>query len=146
MGEQGDRVGQQVGNYLLLRYLDKGSFAEVYLGEHRYLELPVAIKLLHVRMQPEAHATFQREARVIAHVQHPHIVQVRDYGIEEQTPYLVMEYLPNGTLRTRHPRGTRLFLEQIIFRQASSPCGPMRTCSPEQIATSRSRPISIMRS
>src|SRR6266700_5756613 len=113
MGERGDRVGEQVGNYQLLRYLDQGSFAQVYQGEHRYLEFPVAIKLLHMRMLPQTHAAFQREARTIAHLQHPHIIEVRDYGIEDQTPYLVMDYLPGGTLRDRHPRGTRLTYEQI---------------------------------
>jgi serine/threonine protein kinase len=47
-------------------------------------------------------------------LQHPHIIRVHDFGFQEQTPFLVMEYSPNGTLRTRHPKGTRLPLEQIV--------------------------------
>jgi eukaryotic-like serine/threonine-protein kinase len=43
-----DRVGQQLGNYRLLRVLGQGAFAEMYLGEHLYLERPAAIKVLHV--------------------------------------------------------------------------------------------------
>ncbi len=109
-----DRVGQILGNYQLLRLLGRGAFAEVYLAEHRYLEVPAAIKILHVRMEPNTQAHFLREARTIAHLQHPHIVRVLDFGFQDQTPYLVMEYTPNGTLRTRHPQGTHLPLEQIV--------------------------------
>jgi len=109
-----DRVGQILGNYQLLRLLGRGAFAEVYLAEHRYLEVPAAIKILHVRMEPNTQAHFLREARTIAHLQHPHITRVLDFGFQDQTPYLVMEYTPNGTLRTRHPKGTHLPLEQIV--------------------------------
>jgi len=109
-----DRVGQQLGNYRLLRKIGQGAFAEVYLGEHQYLEIPAAIKVLHVQMGPNAHEQFRREARTIAHLQHPHIVRVLEFGIQDQTPYLVIEYAPKGTLRTLHPKGTRLPLEQIV--------------------------------
>ena len=100
-----DRVGQILGNYQLLRLLGRGAFAEVYLAEHRYLEVPAAIKVLHVRMEPNTQEHFLREARTIAHLQHPHIVRVLNFGFQDETPYLVMEYTPNGTLRTRHPKG-----------------------------------------
>ncbi len=109
-----DRVGQQLGHYRLLRKLGQGNFAEVYLGEHLYLERPAAIKLLHVQMEPEAQEQLRLEARTIAHLQHPHIVPVFDFGIADQAPYLVMEYIPGGTLRSQHPKGTRLSLEQIV--------------------------------
>src|SRR5215469_16193318 len=110
----GDRVGQQLGHYHLQRLLGRGAFAEVYLAEHRYLEVPAAIKVLHVRMELDTHEQFRREARTIAHLQHAHIIRVHDFGFQDQTPFLVMEYTPNGTLRTRHPKGTRLPLEQIV--------------------------------
>jgi serine/threonine protein kinase/DNA polymerase III delta prime subunit len=110
-----DRVGQRLGNYRLLRLLGRGAFAEVYLGEHEYLERPAAIKLLHVQMEQDTQEQFRREARTIAHLQHPHIVSVLDFGFAEQTPYLVMEYTPGGTLRSRHPKGTQLPLEQIVI-------------------------------
>ena len=109
-----DHVGGQFGNYRLIRLLGQGGFADVYLAEHRYLEVPAAIKVLHVRIEPDTHEKFRREARTIAHLQHPHILRVLDFGFEDQTPYLVMEYTPNGTLRTRHRKGTRLPLEQIV--------------------------------
>jgi eukaryotic-like serine/threonine-protein kinase len=109
-----DYVGQQFGNYQVLRKLGQGAFAEVYLAEHQYLEIPAAIKILHARMGPDTYEQFRREAHTIAHLQHPHIVCVLDFGIREQTPYLILEYAPGGTLRARHPKGTRLPLEQIV--------------------------------
>lgn len=109
-----DLVGQQLGNYRLLRQLGSGAFASVYLGEHLYLERPAAVKILYVQMEPKTREGFLSEARIIARLDHPHIVRVLDFGIEKQIPYLVMEYIPNGTLRTRHPRGTRLSCEQIV--------------------------------
>ncbi len=109
-----DRVGQQLGHYRLLRLLGQGSFAEVYLGEHLYLERPAAIKVLHTRLISDDVDKFRAEARTIAHLQHPHIVQVLDFGLDDQTPYLVMEYTPGGTLRQRHPKATRLAFEQIV--------------------------------
>ena len=69
-----DRVGQQLGNYRLLRVLGQGAFAEVYLGEHLYLERAAATKVLHVQMDAQTQEQFRREARTIAHLQHPHIV------------------------------------------------------------------------
>src|SRR5439155_24033425 len=57
---------------------------------------------------------FLSEARTLAHLRHPHIVRVLDFGIQEGTPFLVMEYAPGGTLRQLHPKGTRLPLDTVI--------------------------------
>ncbi|HEY5003102.1 MAG TPA: serine/threonine-protein kinase, partial [Ktedonobacteraceae bacterium] len=105
-----DRVGQQLGNYRLTRLLGQGGFAEVYLGEHVYLKTPGAIKLLHTKgaYQKELE-DFLREAQAIAQLVHPHIVRVLEFGVhQEETPYLVMDYAANGTLRQRYPRKTPL--------------------------------------
>ncbi len=103
-----DRVGQQLGNYRLTRLLGRGGFAEVYLGEHIDLLTMVAIKILHTRVAESDMAPFRQEARLLASLRHPQIVRVLDFGFSEETPYLVMDYAPNGTLRTRHARGTQL--------------------------------------
>jgi serine/threonine protein kinase len=111
----GDRVGQQFGNYRLVRQLGEGGFAEVYLGEHLHLTgRQVAIKLLHAR--GESFQDFRGEAQTIANLKHPNIVEVLDFGIEPDTgtPYLVMSYASQGTLRDRYPRGTRLSLDEIV--------------------------------
>ena len=57
---------------------------------------------------------FRQEARTIAHLEHPHIVRLLDFGVEGTTPYLIMSYAPNGTMRDRYPKGTRLPLEQVV--------------------------------
>ncbi len=110
----GDRIGQQLGNYRLLRLLGQGGFAQVYLGEHIYLETPAAIKLLTTRLTQDETDPFRREARTIARLIHPYIVRVLEYGLENEIPYLVMDYAPNGTLRKRHPRGVPLSLPTAI--------------------------------
>ena len=109
-----DRIGQQLGNYRLLRQLGRGGFAEVYLGEHVYLKTLAAIKVLHVALAKDDMESFLMEARTIAHLVHPHIVRVLEFGVEDTTPYLVMDYAPNGTLRQRHPRGTMLAPAVIV--------------------------------
>ena len=110
-----DRTGQQLGNYQLIRLLGKGGFAEVYLGQHRFLsQRQVAIKILAARFNTNDGAEFQREANQLATLKHPHIVSLLDFSIEETIPYLVMDYCPGGTLRQRHPRGTRLPLPQVL--------------------------------
>jgi predicted ATPase/serine/threonine protein kinase/DNA-binding CsgD family transcriptional regulator len=109
-----DPVGQSFGNYRLVRLIGRGAFADVYLAEHRYLEITATIKILRVHLEQDAHAQFLHEARTIAHLQHLHIVHVLDFGFQDQTPYLVMEYASHGSLRTFHPPGSRLPLETIV--------------------------------
>lgn len=111
-----NRLGQQLGNYRLTRLLGSGGFAEVYLGEHIYLNTTAAIKLLLTQLDDQFTADyFLNEARTIAQLIHPNIVRTLDFGIEDSTtPFLVMDYAPNGTLRTRHARNTRVPLPQVV--------------------------------
>src|SRR5256714_13182968 len=117
-----DRVGQQLGNYQLIRLLGEGGFAEVYLGEHIHLGTEAAIKVLHTQLASDDVDKFRTEARTIARLIHPHIVRVLEFGVEGKTPFLVMEYAPNGTLRQRHQKGSRLPLELVLsyVRQIAS--------------------------
>ena len=94
-----ERLGQQLGNYRLIRLLGEGGFAEVYLGEHVYLKIQAAVKVLQVRITNDNLEGFLTEARTIASLKHPHIVRVLDFGVEGSTPFLVMDYASNGTLR-----------------------------------------------
>jgi len=109
-----DRVGQQLGNYRLHRLLGEGGFAEVYLGEHIHLGTQAAIKVLHTQLTSDDVEKFRIEARNIAHLVHPHIVRVLEFGVEGKTPFLVMDYASNGTLRQRPPKGTPLTLVTIV--------------------------------
>src|SRR3989440_11362586 len=101
-----DRIGQQLGKYQLLNLIGKGSFAEVYLGEHLHLNTQAAIKVLYTHLTSEGSEQLRREARMLAHLSHPHIVRILDFGVEDGVPFLVMEYAPNGVLRQLHPKGT----------------------------------------
>ena len=103
-----DRVGQHLGSYCLTRLLGRGGFSEVYLAEHLLLKTQVAIKVLGMRLTSEGLMRFCSEAQHIASLEHPHIVRVLDFAIDQTTPYLVIEYAPNGTLRQRHPEGTKV--------------------------------------
>lgn len=109
-----DRTGQQFGHYRLTRLLGHGGFADVYLGEHIYLGTQAAIKVLNTQLTSDEIEQFRQEARTIAQLEHPHIIRVLDFGVEEQKPFLVMAYAPNGSLRQHYPRGTRLPLEKIV--------------------------------
>src|SRR5712692_5521523 len=112
--EMTDRVGQQLGNYRLLRLLGSGGFADVYLGEHIYLKKPAALKVLHLRLDEQDAAQFLHEAQTLAGLDHPHIVRVFDFAVQDGMPFLVMDYAVGGTLRMRHPAGTRVPLERIL--------------------------------
>src|SRR6266700_823156 len=91
-----DWTGRQLGNYRLRSLLGHGGFAEVYLGEHIYLETQAAIKVLHTQLASTDIEQFRIEARTIAHLIHPHIVRVLEFGVEGRTPFLVMDYAPNA--------------------------------------------------
>jgi serine/threonine protein kinase/limonene-1,2-epoxide hydrolase len=108
------RIGQQLGHYRLIRLLGQGGFAEVYLGEHIHLNTQAAIKVLRTQIARDDVASFRTEARTIAHLKHPNIVPILDFGVENDTPFLVMEYAPAGNLRQRHPRGIPLPLPILL--------------------------------
>ena len=96
-----DRVGQQLGNYRLLQLLGHGGFADVYLGEHIHLHTQAAIKVLQLRLVESNVQSFLNEARTIAHLVHPYIIRVLDFGVQDGIPFLVMDYAPKGTFRQR---------------------------------------------
>jgi serine/threonine protein kinase len=112
------RIGQLLGEYRLVRFLGKGSYAEVFLGEHRYIGTKDAIKVLHTRLIDQEES-FIKEARQIANLSHPNIVRVRNFAIDRQgdqpIPYLVMDYAPKGNILQLHPRGERLTPQQILL-------------------------------
>jgi serine/threonine protein kinase len=86
------------GRYRLLKPLGHGPMSSVWLADDTELERRVAVKML----GPTAdRARFEREARAAAALSHPNICQLYDYGEEDGKPYMVLEYLPGGTLEER---------------------------------------------
>src|SRR5579859_4266943 len=118
-GQSHDRL---LGSYRILRLLGQGSFADVYLGEHIHLHTQAAIKVLQVRLVESNIQSFLNEARTIAHLVHPYIIRVLDFGVEANTPFLVMDYAPQGTFRQRFLQGQPLPPTALFpfIRQAAS--------------------------
>lgn len=106
----GAAVGQLSGN----KTAGTGGFAEVYLGEHIYLKSYAALKVLHTVLTHEEQQAFIKEAQTLVHLQHPNIVHLLDFSVQEGIPFLIMDYAPGGNLRQRHPRGERLPLATIV--------------------------------
>jgi len=96
-------IGQSLGRYHILEQLGEGGMATVYKAFDTRLERNVAVKvILPQKQQTEKFLKrFEREARALAQLTHPNIVGIIDYGEHEGMPYLVMEYLPSGTLKHR---------------------------------------------
>src|SRR5919204_4580037 len=95
--------GQKLGPYEILARLGAGGMGEVYRARDTRLERTVAIKVLSASLgsTPEVKARFDREARAISALNHPHICTLHDVGSESGTDFLVMEFLEGETLADR---------------------------------------------
>ena len=96
-------IGKNVGAYRVMEKLGRGGMATVYKAYHANLDRYVALKVLHPAFleDPNFLARFQREARLVAKLEHPNIVPVYDFADHEKQPYLVMKYIEGDTLKTR---------------------------------------------
>lgn len=87
------------GRYVAERLLARGGMASVYLGRDGLLDRPVAIKVFAGDADPRDRDAFLREARAVAQLSHPNIVDVYDTGVEGAMRYIVMQYVPGESLR-----------------------------------------------
>ncbi len=99
-------VGQSLGRYHILEQLGEGGMATVYKAYDTRLETDVAVKVIRTEnltmaTMERALKRFEREAKALARLTHPNIVKVTDFGEHDDKPYLVMIYLPGGTLKQR---------------------------------------------
>jgi len=92
-----------IGRYEIIRELGRGGMATVHLALDPSFGRRVAIKVLprHMLHETEFRARFEREAKIIAALEHPYIVPVYDYGEDAGQPFIVMRYMPGGTLAER---------------------------------------------
>ncbi|HXR98146.1 MAG TPA: protein kinase [Terriglobales bacterium] len=99
--------GTRLGPYEINTLLGEGGMGEVYRARDSRLDRTVAVKVLGagVAETPEAQARFEREARAVASLQHPHICVLHDVGVDSGRAYLVMEHLEGETLAARLRRG-----------------------------------------
>jgi serine/threonine protein kinase len=129
-----DVLGTRLGRYEIRERLGKGGMAAVYKAWDTNLERWVAVKVLHEHLADEADfkTRFEREAKVVASLNHPNIVQVYDFDVIERNGapvyYMVMAYIPGRSLKSimdeKHGMGERLPLAEIdkIMREV---CGAL---------------------
>ena len=111
--------GKTLGKVQVGELIARGGMAEVYMGEHTALNRKVAVKIMrdHVDADPDNHVRFEREARVVAGLRHPNIIQVFDYELVDGQPCLIMELVPGASLgnylKALHKREEKLPLNIV---------------------------------
>jgi Tol biopolymer transport system component/tRNA A-37 threonylcarbamoyl transferase component Bud32 len=107
--------GRRLGPYEILSSIGAGGMGEVYRARDTRLDRIVAIKVLptHLADRPELRERFEREAKTVASLNHPHICVLHDIGKQNGIDFLVMEYLEGETLAQRLQKGS-LPLEQVL--------------------------------
>jgi serine/threonine protein kinase len=118
------KIGENIGPYRIIEQLGQGGMATVYKAYHASLDRYVALKVLHPAFHQDQTFTarFQREARVVARLEHPNIVPIYDYSEHENRPYLVMKYIEGDTLKARLNKGplTSKEIEQVVHSVGSA--------------------------
>ncbi|HET7011024.1 MAG TPA: protein kinase, partial [Anaerolineales bacterium] len=115
-----DLIGRTLGKYQIIQHLGRGGMAEVYKAFQPSLDRYVAIKVLHPFMAEDKDflGRFRREAKNVAALRHPNIVQVFDFDVQDGLYYMVMEFLDGPTLKSGlealHQRGERLPLREAL--------------------------------
>ncbi|MFQ6102218.1 MAG: protein kinase [Anaerolineae bacterium] len=107
--------GENVGAYRVVEKLGQGGMATVFKAYHPALDRYVAIKVMHPALMgdPNFLARFQREARIVAKLDHPHIIPVYDFSQHRGHPYLVMRFVEGETLKARMQHGP-LELQEVL--------------------------------
>ncbi|MFT5194581.1 MAG: serine/threonine protein kinase [Cellvibrionaceae bacterium] len=110
-----DIIGQKINQYRIEKILGEGGMGRVYLAWDDNLDRQVAIKLMHSQFaaQKEFRERLTQEAKTAANLDHPSIVRVYDFGDSEHGPFIAMEYISGGTLRSllRSVRGNNRFIQ-----------------------------------
>jgi eukaryotic-like serine/threonine-protein kinase len=107
----------KLGQYELIEEVGRGGMATVYRAYQANVDRQVAVKVIHRAISADQKATerFVREARLIARLEHPHILPVYDYDAKSDPPYIVMRYLPTGTLKDILEQGRLSYGDVISF-------------------------------
>jgi serine/threonine-protein kinase len=98
--------GTKLGQYEVQDFIGQGAMGLVYRAYHSQLERTGAVKILQaIAPDPDSTARFRHEAQAIAQLRHPNILNVYDFGEYEGTPYMIVEYVPGGSLGGRLSKG-----------------------------------------
>ncbi|HXV41852.1 MAG TPA: serine/threonine-protein kinase, partial [Anaerolineae bacterium] len=97
-----DLVGQTIGQYRIVERLGRGGMADVYKAFHTGLAVHRALKVIRPEFVTEEgfRERFQREAQAVAALRHPNIVQMHDFGVQENLYYMVMEFIEGQDLKS----------------------------------------------
>jgi serine/threonine-protein kinase len=106
---------EKIGRYEIIEELGRGGMAVVYLALDPLMDRQVAIKLLprQLTFDESLRGRFQREAKIVASLEHPAIVPVHDFGEYNEQPYLVMRYMVGGSLR-QHTHSEPQTLSEVV--------------------------------
>src|SRR3990172_6592864 len=118
-----DLIGQTLGGYRILEQIGRGGMATVYKAFQPSLDRNVAIKVLPPYFAEQDDTFLKRfrlEARAVAALRHPNILVVHDYGEQDGTPFIVMEYVEAGTLTDRLGRPMPLPEIEVLLRQVAA--------------------------
>lgn len=116
-------MAQTIGRYEIIAEIGRGGMATVYLARDPRFGRRVAIKVLPRQFthDPNFLIRFNREAKIIAALEHKAIVPVYDFGEHEDAPFLVMRYMPGGSLRDRLAAGPLTQAEAARILSAVAP-------------------------
>ncbi len=128
-------TGTRLGPYEILAPIGKGGMGEVYKAKDTRLDRTVAIKVLpeHLAESPERKARFEREAKAISQLNHPHICTLYDVGEQDGIDFIVVEYIEGETLAERLKKGA-LKLELAVEHSVQITDGLRRAKGDEQLS------------
>ena len=121
-------AGTRLGPYEIVAAIGAGGMGEVYRARDTRLDRTVAVKVLpsHLSASPELRQRFEREAKTISSLSHPHICALYDVGNQDGVEFLVMEYLEGETLFERLAKGPLAF-DQVLRYGLEIVKGPLDT-------------------
>ena len=142
-------TGKTLNKVQIGEMIARGGMAEVYFGEHTSLKRRVAVKIMrdHVDGDPETRIRFEREARVVASLRHPNIIQMYDYDLVEGQPCLIMELVDGTTLgnylKDLHKKEEKLSMD-VIAHILSSLAGAIDYAHNQNIIHRDIKPANVL--
>lgn len=141
-----DSIPQQISKYRVMEEVGRGGMAVVYRGYDQTLDRQVAIKVLHPHLATDADSRvrFQREARAVARLHHPHIIEIFDFADRDDGPsYIVTEFIEGETLKAFIERH-RLYFPEIAVMIAIQLCEAVDHAHKLQIIHRDLKPENVM--
>jgi serine/threonine protein kinase len=117
MSEEETKIKSALGNkYEIKRLINSGGMGAIYLGIHRALDRPVAIKIIHQELSKDEHLRkrFCQEAKLAASLDHPVIIDIYDFGSKDDFDYIIMPYIDGSTLQERLKEAGKFGVQECV--------------------------------